>query len=169
MDGYGRFLDRDVLRHERVLPGTVEEVWEHLTQPEWLAGWLAPGEIEPRVGGAVSFRWQEVSGGTAALGIVTVWDPPGRLAYSWQETASGSEVTFELEPAGEDRVLLRLTHRRMPWGEALGFAHGWHACLDALVAQLDGQSAEAIRTAWKGETIDKGVYSRLGESFGLVP
>jgi uncharacterized protein YndB with AHSA1/START domain len=164
MEAYGEFLGPDVFRLVRVLPGAPEEVWEHLTQSQWLAGWLAPGQIEPRLGGLVSFRWQEVSDGVTARGVVSAWDPPRRLAYTWNERSSGSEVTFELEPEGPDRVRLTLVHRRMPPGEVLGFAHGWHACLDALAAQMRGQTADAVHVAWSGRSIDQDAYRRNYEA-----
>lgn len=39
MDDYGQFVSAEVIRFQRLLPGTAQEVWEHLTSPQWLAGW----------------------------------------------------------------------------------------------------------------------------------
>jgi uncharacterized protein YndB with AHSA1/START domain len=71
---------------ERLLPGPIERVWEQLTSPEHLAEWL------------------EADGG-----VITHSEPPQRISYTRQ--ADDSEVTFELEPQGED-VLLKIIHRR---------------------------------------------------------
>jgi uncharacterized protein YndB with AHSA1/START domain len=159
MDDYGVYLDTETLRFERLLPGTPEEVWEHLTSPAWLAGWLAPGEIEPRLGGTVTLNFEEVEAGAGVCrGIVTAWDPPRRLVYTWQEKSTPSEVSFQLAPA-EDGVRLTLTHARMPIAAALGFGHGWHACLDALALGLAGGEASDVRTAWRGACVDKARYA----------
>ena len=50
-------------------------------------------------------------------GVVTQWNPPRRLAYTWNVFNPGEDtfrypesyLTFELEPSGKD-VLLTLTH-----------------------------------------------------------
>jgi uncharacterized protein YndB with AHSA1/START domain len=169
MDHYGQFVSAEVIRFQRLLPGTAQEVWEHLTSPQWLAGWLGPGEIEPRVGGAVSIRFYEVVGGSAAMrGEVTVWEPPHRLAYTWQEKGPRSEVSFELSSAG-DGVLLVFEHRRMPADDATGFAHGWHSCFNALKVQLEGGDQDAQKDAWLGQGVDRARYNAMAAPFGLKP
>lgn len=87
--------DDATVQLERVLPGPIERVWEHLTSPEHLADWLAADD-----------------------GVVTHEEPPRRLSYTWNDD---SEVTLELEPLGED-VRLLLTHRRAATTRALALA-----------------------------------------------
>ena len=41
---------------------------------------------------------------------ITEIDPPRKLVFTW---GGSSDVTFELEPAG-DKVLLTVVHRRLP-------------------------------------------------------
>jgi hypothetical protein len=44
------------LRIERWLPGPAERIWAYLTDSEKRGAWLAPGEMELRVGGRVEHR-----------------------------------------------------------------------------------------------------------------
>jgi hypothetical protein len=75
------------------------------------------------------------------------WDPPRRLAYTWSENSTDSEVSFELSPI-EGGVALVLTHRQLPLGEEIGFGGGWHASLDALGLALGGARPAEIKAAW---------------------
>ncbi len=61
------------------------------------------------------------------------------MSYTWGESGGdASEVTFELEPAG-DHVRLRLTHRKLEDPNTrTGVASGWHAHLTLLEDALAG-------------------------------
>jgi hypothetical protein len=83
-----QIIDADTVRFERLLPGPIERVWDHLTKPELRRTWLAD----------------------AAAGDITACQPPQSIEY---ELRDASVVRFELEPRG-DQVLLVLTHRRLP-------------------------------------------------------
>lgn len=149
MADFGVYTDARTLRFERHLPGTLERVWAHLVQPDRMAVWLARGEIEPRVGGQVVIHHEENwPDAPPARGVVTVWDPPRRLAYTWSEDSTNSEVDFELSPLGGG-VALVLTHRHLPLGEESGFGDGWHASLDALGLALGGAGPDEIKAALK--------------------
>jgi uncharacterized protein YndB with AHSA1/START domain len=153
-DQLGQLTSRSELRFVRTLPGPIERVWDYLTDPEKRSRWFADGPMEPRKGGKLTFKFQhnklapdeippethkEVhETGNVMDGIVTRWEPPRVLAYTFGSTGE-SEVTFELTPQGKN-VLLVLTHRAS--GEDLefmpGFGAGWHTHLIHLVAQLEG-------------------------------
>jgi len=81
-------LDADTVRFERLLPGPIERVWDHLTDPELRQTWMAE----------------------AAAGDITAARAPQTVEYA---LADASVVRVELETRGED-VLLVLTHRRLP-------------------------------------------------------
>ena len=132
MRDLGRLIAPNTLRFERVLEATnVERVWDHLTKTELLEGWLAPGLVEPFVGGRFNLRFDHESKQT---GTIRRWEPPTALAFSWHEGDAGpSLVTFELEQSGPN-VRLTLTHERLPDGQSADFGAGWHAHLDALIA-----------------------------------
>ena len=61
-DNFGNLASRPngrSVRFERHLDATADEVWAATTQPEPFARWLlAEASIEPRVGGAVTLRWE---------------------------------------------------------------------------------------------------------------
>ena len=77
---------------------------------------------------------------------ITELDPPRRLAFTW---ARSGDVSFELEPKGDD-VLLTLIHRRLADRHTmLKVGAGWHAHLDMLVARDDGHGAAAFWDRWK--------------------
>ena len=156
---YGELLEPAAVRIERTLPGPIERVWDYLTDSDLRARWLAAGRMEPRPGAPVEFVWRndELSGGGAhrpegfpaeqrMTCVVVRAEPPRLLVLSWG--ASGSEVTFELAPAGSE-VKLTLTHNRLPDRDTLlGVSAGWHAHLDVLVADLHGEPAPPFWPAW---------------------
>jgi uncharacterized protein (TIGR00369 family) len=155
----GVYTDARTLRFERCLPGTMEQVWAYLVQPDRMAVWLARGEIEPHVGGQVVIHHEENwPSAPSARGVVTAWDPPHRLAYTWSEASTNSEVSFELSPI-EGGVALVLTHRHLPLGEETGFGSGWHASLDALGLALGGAGPAEIKAALKDTPEREKIYA----------
>lgn len=135
------------VRFTRVMPGPIERVWAHLTETSLLPAWFGEdSRIEPRQGGAV---WLV---GGHIRGVVTQWQPPRKLIYTWNvfEPGDGPDAvsaypesypTFELEPRGSE-VLLTFTHfpileRFIPQN-----AMGWHTMLDILEATMRGEPVE---------------------------
>jgi uncharacterized protein YndB with AHSA1/START domain len=85
---------------------------------------------------------------------ITELDPPRRLAISWNGTG---DVSFELEPRGEE-VLLTLVHRRIPQRPMrLMIGAGWHSHLDILSARISGREPEPF---WDGWTRFRDEYDR---------
>jgi uncharacterized protein YndB with AHSA1/START domain len=132
------------LTFERSYPHTPEQVWDAITTPEGLRGWLmcTDAVIEARVGG----RFDLISGpaGYRSTGRIRAWEPPRLLEYEWNvapvpEMPRGEQAIFryQLTPgAGVTHVLV--TYRRLTRQTARGFLPGLHAFLDRLEAQLDG-------------------------------
>ncbi len=144
MNDFGKIVDSSTVRFERLLPGPIERVWDHLTKPEFLATWLAVGQMDARVGGRVEL--QTIGG--QVHGEITVYDPHRTLEYTWVASPNiapagtpDSVVRFELEERGDD-VLLVLTHRRL-LSEYLGrVGAGWHSLLDMLRSRLRDEEPE---------------------------
>lgn len=152
---YGQYHSPSELRMVRTLPGPIERIWEYLTDPEKRSRWFAGGPMEPKKGGKLTLKFHHVKlapdetppeqakaahfEGEDMEGIVTRWDPPRALAYTFGWTGE-SEVLFELTPEGKN-VILVLTHRAR--GEDLesmpGFGAGWHTHFAHLIAQLEGE------------------------------
>jgi uncharacterized protein YndB with AHSA1/START domain len=137
LDERALFLKRAGVKLERLLPGPITRVWDHLTRPELLPGWFGgKSSIEARVGGAVSLMDGHVRG------TVTRWAPPHQLSYTWNVFAPGdgpdavsaypeSYLTLTLEVRGE-QVLLTLDHLPVLERFEKQNAMGWHTFLDIL-------------------------------------
>ena len=137
MDSNGQFGHASMVRFERSLPGPIERVWEFLTSTERLPAWFGNGTIEPRQGGVVTLMDGHIRG------VVTQWQPPRLLAYTWNVFSPGepespypeSYLTIALESRG-DRVHLTLTHLPVLERFEKQNAMGWHTFLDLLEAGL---------------------------------
>jgi uncharacterized protein YndB with AHSA1/START domain len=135
---------RAVLRFERLLHHPPERVWRTLTDDDEQYRWHpTPASFEPAVGGSVSW----LPGGydhhvpDMAPGEVIEYDPPRALAHTWGD----DRLRWELRPHDEG-CLLVLTHTFDDRFKAARDAAGWHLCLDALSAELDGGATDLGRT-----------------------
>jgi uncharacterized protein YndB with AHSA1/START domain len=141
MSDYGLIADIGTIRFARMLQRPADEVWDYLTKPTLLAGWLAEGTIQLRVGGYVDLSFELTEGpdraaaGLPISGVVTRCDPPESLGFSWTDANTISHVSFELE-RHRSQVLLLLTHADLPLRLAVACAASWHAHLDMLEARL---------------------------------
>ena len=158
-DRHAQLTDATTLRMQRRLPGPIDRVWSYLTDSDLRRQWLASGSMNLQPGATFELVWRndELSASAAerpegfsaesrATCRFEEVDPPRRMRYVWPEVG---EVTFELEPAG-DEVLLTMTHRRLS-GErlVLNVCAGWHAHLARLVALLEGKAPPSLWGTWK--------------------
>jgi uncharacterized protein YndB with AHSA1/START domain len=156
------FLKVPGVRLERVLPGPIERVWEHLTNTRLLHAWFGDNSsIEPRQGGAVRLMDGHIRG------VVTQWQPPHRLSHTWNVFAPGdlpdaisaypeSYVMLTLEPRGEE-VLLVLTHLPVLERFEKQNAMGWHTFLDILSDTLEGRKVRTRREYMVRNSVRYGV------------
>jgi uncharacterized protein YndB with AHSA1/START domain len=135
------------VRFERRLPGPIEKVWAHLTQPDELPGWYGAGSvIEPREGGAVRLNDGHIRG------VVTQWRPPFKLAHTWNVFSPGETVspfpesylTVELAADGA-AVALTLVHLPVLERFEPQNAMGWATFLDVLDDAANGREAQPRR------------------------
>ena len=110
----GRIVGPDTVRFDRLLPGTVEDVWDLLIRPEHLAKWMAEVTLDAAVGGKVVLRWtlyhdpDTGEDAEVSLGTIVRFEPPRLISYTWNEPStdpraqgrSTSLVTFHLSPLG---------------------------------------------------------------------
>jgi uncharacterized protein YndB with AHSA1/START domain len=156
---FGELIELTTLKLQRLLPGPAERVWAYLTDSDLRAQWLAAGEMELAVGAPFELVWRndrltdppgERPEGYGAehrmpSRIVEV-EPPRRLTFAWE---GSGDVSFELEPQGED-VLLTIVHRRLPnRATMVGVSSGWHAHLDVLAARARGEEPAPFWDGWR--------------------
>jgi uncharacterized protein YndB with AHSA1/START domain len=147
-DAYGVLTEPATLTLQRVLPGPIERVWDYLTDSELRRKWLASGDMPTDVGAPFALTWRNdeltdpPGQRPAGFGeehtmqsVITELVPPRKVSFTWN---GSGEVTFDLEPHGDD-VLLTVTHRRVPDGSTLlSVSAGWHSHIDVLAARLAG-------------------------------
>jgi uncharacterized protein YndB with AHSA1/START domain len=157
LDAYGVLIEPATLKIQR-LPGPIERVWAYLTESELRRQWLGAGQMEMKVGAPVELVWRNdeltnppgqrppgFSDEQRMQSRITELDPPRKLAITWQ---GGGEVSFELEPTGNE-VLLTVIHRRLPdRATMLMIGAGWHMHLDILVARASGNEPEPFWDGW---------------------
>jgi uncharacterized protein YndB with AHSA1/START domain len=128
--------DRWRLRFTRTLRHPPEKVWRAVTEPEHLAHWF-PTTIEGERAAGAPLRFAFPQGEAEPFdGEMTAFEPPRLMELRW-----GPDVLrIELRPVpdGTELTLLDTLQER---GKAARDGAGWHTCLDALEAALDGDDA----------------------------
>lgn len=167
---YAERIAPDTVRVERLLPASIDRVWNYLVQSDKRAEWLAAGAIEQRVGGVVSHvfrnseltrnddpapaRYAKEAGEVSMQGTVTACDPPRLLAYTW---GADSEVRFDLVAEGQSTRLV-VTHQRLgDRTSILRVSAGWHAHLGILADRLAGREPDGF---WRTHTRLEAEYDR---------
>lgn len=158
IDSYGTLIEPTTLKIQRLLPGPIDRVWSYLTESELRRQWLAAGGMQPRAGSDFTLTWRndeltdppgqkpEGFGSEHSMdGRIVAFDPPRKLALTWQNTG---EVSFELEPQGGE-VLLTVIHRRFTSrDQLLKHAAGWHMHLDIMAAKIAGKIPSPFWDGW---------------------
>jgi uncharacterized protein YndB with AHSA1/START domain len=97
------------------LPVTLKRAWEAVTDPDWLARWLADEiHLDPRPGGEARFQ----IGGETRSGWVEEMSPPdergtGRVAFWWAlDDEPASRVELTVTGVATQRTLLRVVESR---------------------------------------------------------
>ncbi|HXJ60559.1 MAG TPA: SRPBCC domain-containing protein [Verrucomicrobiae bacterium] len=129
-----------VIRREIVIDAPLAKVWEHITDPEKIAGWLMPNDFAPTVGKKFTLDCQQQG---AVSCQVTEIIPQQKLVYTFQSKVTQVEtlVTLTLAQAGKG-TLLTLVHSgwdALPpseQGVADQFGNGWGAHFEKLRDQI---------------------------------
>src|SRR3954470_8154026 len=155
-------IEPGTVKMERLLPGPVERVWAYITESDKRAKWLAAGEFDLRLGGAIKLEFNNGSlpnqqplpqkhqgkGKAHFEGKITRFEPMRVLAHTWN-MGGDTEVTYELTPRGKD-VLLTVVHKRLaPRELVLGVMGGWDVHTGILADILNGTPP---RPFWKTHT-----------------
>ena len=129
-----------IIKREIVIDAPIAKVWQHITDPDKIAGWLMPNDFEAKAGKNFSLECKD--SGTIACTVKEIV-PPEKLVYSFQSKVTKIEtlVTITLKPEGKS-TRLTLIHSgwdALPPGEqdvADNFDSGWSGLLEKLRAQL---------------------------------
>ncbi len=157
MNRYGERIDKTTIRFERLLPGTVERVWDFLIDPEKRQRWFCSGAFALKPGGVAHFHFDhrrltdekppkkyESQGGEIKFdGAIVEVAPPHLLVFDWPEDDGIiTRVRIDLAAAGA-KVKLTLTHSLIEKRATLiGVSGGWHLHLDMLETALQGGTGE---------------------------
>lgn len=168
--------DAHVIKLSRRYGAEVDDVWDAITTPERLARWFLPVTGDLRLGGTYQLEGN-------AGGEIRVCEPPRHLLITWimgepDSAGDSSLVDVALEPAGDGRTTLTLTHTAVfppeMWDQygpgAVGV--GWDLGLIGLGVHLDGEeigdpaefeaSPEARAAARASSEAWGGAYQRAG-------
>jgi uncharacterized protein YndB with AHSA1/START domain len=126
---------RPVLRFERHLPKPIDTVWRSVTDPIEMQSWFPTRIVidEWKVGAELRhyFDGHDID---PLPGIVTVWQPPHRVSFTW----GADTISFELTEASNGDTIFVLTEE-LDASHAARNAAGWDACLDRLTYGTDGE------------------------------
>jgi Uncharacterized conserved protein len=132
-----------VARYERDLKHSAEQAWAWLTDNGKLAQWFAElSSHDLREGGTMRF---DMGDGTFEEMKITDFSEGSVLEYEWGEDS----VRFEIEPRPDGcRLVLIETIRRITDHTPKDLA-GWHVCLDAVEALMNGGEFLSREDEWK--------------------
>ncbi|MCA9640726.1 MAG: SRPBCC family protein [Polyangiaceae bacterium] len=135
---------------ERRFKGTLEEVWESVTNSESTARWIGPWRGEPGVGKTVVLTMSFEDGAPDDEMRIEACDPPHHLAVrSFGQYAVFLEVTLKEVAAGE--VLMHFVHH-VDQPEMVGdYGAGWEYYLDRLVASRDDSPMPTFDEYYPGQ------------------
>jgi uncharacterized protein YndB with AHSA1/START domain len=150
-----------VIRFERHLPYSVDDVWAAITDPERLADWWLPFDaditVDLRAGGQMVFTGRGDEPVTMAFTILRV-EPPTLLEHTHAD--AGSSMRWRLEPV-DTGCVLRLSHFVTDPESAIRncYVVGLHTSLERLVPALERRP---IAWDWDGFAEAQASYAELG-------
>jgi uncharacterized protein YndB with AHSA1/START domain len=129
-----------VIKKEIVIDAPVAKVWEHITDPTKIAGWLMPNDFEAQVGRC--FRMDCDAEGVISC-VVKEIIPEEKLVYSFTSKDIKIETTVTITLTSE-KEHTRLTLVHSGWdalppedqGIAGKFEEGWGEHLTVLQRQI---------------------------------
>ncbi|MFC7625443.1 SRPBCC family protein [Microlunatus sp. GCM10028923] len=127
----------------RSLPGSIDDAWASITEPDRTARWIGHWEGEGAVGASVKLRlgfeedtpWTEVK--------IIECAAPRRLRVLTIDEQGTWDLSLELSSAGDHAALRFVMHRIDP-AVVGSVGPGWEYYLDQLVASVTGAPAPSF-------------------------
>ena len=139
-----------VVEREVRIQAPRETVFPLIATREGFSRWMPVTQLEPRVGGSITFAFAPESGGiSVAHGEITAFKPPEHIAFTWNMDDESSdlqtEVSIDLIAEG-NATLVRLTHTGFADEKTFeGYNGGWVYFLDRLQHSGNGETSEEDR------------------------
>lgn len=129
-----------IIKREIFIEAPVAKVWEHITDPAKIAGWLMPNDFEAVVGKEFILDCQQQGKVSCVVKEIV---PRQKLVYSFQSRVTKVETLVTITLAKEGKGT-RLTLIHSGWdalppaeqGIADTFGGGWASSLEKLREQL---------------------------------
>jgi uncharacterized protein YndB with AHSA1/START domain len=121
----------------RTMPGSVDDAWASITEPErtarWIGRWQGTGAVGETIKLQLGFEeetpWTDVK--------ITECEAPRRLRVLTNDSGGSWDLSIDLAPAGAVSELRFVMHRIDP--AAVGeVGPGWEYYLDQLLASITG-------------------------------
>ncbi|VEG51419.1 activator of Hsp90 ATPase 1 family protein [Mycolicibacterium aurum] len=140
-----------VVRVQRVMPATPEEVFDQWLDPDALADWMCPRPsrcvaitVEPHVGGRVRFDVDTSGHLVLIVGQFLAIERPNLLRFTWshsgwQDPTATSVVDVTFRPHGDDETLMSIEHSLLPPEAFDDHDLGWTRTAEQLAAVLSGR------------------------------
>ena len=129
-----------IIKREILIDAPVAKVWEHITDPQKIAGWLMPNDFEATVGKIFFLDCQHQGKISCSVKEIV---PQQKLVYSFESKVTKVETLVTITLAKEGKTTrLTLVHSgwdALPPGEqaiAEGFDGGWGGHLEELREQI---------------------------------
>jgi len=125
----------------RTIAATAEDLFDAWLDPEALATWMRPSEIQtttasidPRVGGRYQIDMQGPTERYPHTGVYRTIDRPRRLVFTWISRGTDQKeslVTVDFLPKGE-RTEVIVMHELLADGARPSHEKGWSSALETL-------------------------------------
>lgn len=141
------------LELSRVIPASVETVFDAWLDVEGIKQWMCPGEgvtvpnpkIDAKEGGAFDFTMSVGDQSLPHTGTYKIINRPTKLQFTWQSPGTqgiDTLVTIDFESLGDSETRLTLNHAFLPnQEESDNHKGGWTRILDCLAKEFTAVAA----------------------------
>lgn len=169
MNEFGKLINGNTLEFKRILPGSLEQVWEYIVDDHKRSLWFAGGPTDLAPEGKMDLifnnsqlseipdptpdKYKDFGDGFKSIATILEVKKPYLLVIDWEGI-----VRFELAELSEGKIELTLTHEKLQDGKdyRIGTFAGWHTHLNILV---DRFNRNQVKGFWQ-------VHMQLEKEYG---